>query len=154
MWIFSAKLTKAKAVAIVLLGGAVLCGLIFAAHQLQRSALPPDGQNVSDNAARTAYLAAWGWEVDPAATETLDLVLPAGEDASFESFNELQKEIGMDLAPYRGQRLRRYTYTVRNYPGRPEGVQADLYLCGDTVVAGVILSTGEDAFMSSLRYPK
>ena len=154
MSIISAKLTKAKAVAIVLLGGAVLCGLIFAAHQLQQSALPPDGQGVSDNAARAAYLSAWGWEIDPAATETLDLVLPAGEDASFETFNEVQKENGMDLTPYRGRHLRRYTYTVpelsrppRGRAGRPLPLRRHRGRRGDP-------ATGEDAFTGSLRYPK
>ena len=49
--------------------------------------------------------------------------------------------------------IRDSTYTVLNYPGQPEGVQANLYLSGDTVIAGDMLSTGADGFISNLQYP-
>lgn len=152
----TAKLTKAKAVAGVLAGGALLCALVFAAGQLhQRNAdTLPSPQNVSDNDARVHYLADWGWEVDPSAVETLDLVLPEALNDAYGSYNELQAENSMDLSAYSGKRVKRYTYTVLNYPGQAEGVQANLYLCNDTVVAGDILSTGADGFISSLHYPK
>src|SRR5699024_9059186 len=96
LFIVSTKLTKAKAVAGVLAVGAVLCGLIFAAgHLHSRGAAAPSPEHVADNDGRVAYLAAWGWEVDPSAVETLDLVLPSS-GASFESYNALQEENGMD----------------------------------------------------------
>ena len=156
MWIITAKLTKAKAAAIVLAGGALLCALIFAAgqlHQRNTSALPSP-HNISDNDARVRYLADWGWDAAPSATETLDLVLPQTLNDAYAAYNELQAENGMDLSACCGKRVKRYTYAVHNYPGQPEGVQANLYLCGDTVVAGDIFSTGADGFISSLHYPK
>ena len=154
MFIVSTKLTKAKAVAGVLAVGAVLCGLIFAAgHLHSRGAAAPSPEHVADHDGRVAYLAAWGWDVDPSAGETLDLVLPSS-GASFESYNALQEENGMDLSAYGGQRAKRYTYTVLNYPGNAESVQANLYLCGDTVVAGDIIAPGPDGFIAALHYPK
>ena len=156
MWIVSAKLTKSKAIAGTLAGAALLCGLIFAAgelHQRGGAAAAPSPENVTDNEGRVAYLADWGWEVDPSAVETLDLVLPSS-GASYESYCALQAENGMDLHTYSGQRVKRYTYTVLNYPGQEETVQANLYLCGDTVVAGDIIAPGTDGFIAALPYPK
>lgn len=150
------KLTKAKAIVGVLAGGAVLCALVFAAGHLYQGNEDtiPSPQNVSDNEDRVSYLAGWGWEVDPSAVETLDLVLPEALSDSYGSYNELQAENGMDLTAYCSKRVKRYTYTVLNYPDQAEGIQANLYLCDDTVVAGDILSTGAEGFISSLHYPK
>ena len=150
------KLTKAKAIVGVLAGGAVLCALVFAAGHLYQGNEDtiPSPQNVSDNEDRVSYLAGWGWEVDPSAVETLDLLLPEALSDSYGSYNELQVENGMDLTAYCSKRVKRYTYTVLNYPDQAEGIQANLYLCDDTVVAGDILSTGAEGFISSLHYPK
>ena len=151
----TAKLTKAKAIGAVLVGGAVLCGLIFAVDYAISGGgeAAPSPQNVSDNDARVSYLSAWGWEVDPSAVETLDLVLPEALGDSYEDYNALQAETGMDLESYCGKRVKRYTYRVSNYPENVEGVQANLYLSGDTVIAGDVMAPGEDGFIRSLRYP-
>lgn len=155
LFIMTTKLTKAKAIGAALAGGALLCGLIFAAGHLQQDggAQPPSPQNISDNDGRVAYLSGWGWEVNPSAVETLDLVLPEALSDSYESYNALQAENGLDLTAYCGKRVKRYTYSVLNYPGGAEGVQANLYLCGDTVIAGDIMASGQDGFISGLRYP-
>ena len=155
MWIMTANLSKVKAVAGVAAGCILLCALVFASGQLHQSSAktPPAPENISGNEDRVRYLSEWGWEVNPSAVETLDLVLPETLSDSYRSYNTLQAENQLDLAPYCGQRVKRYTYTVLNYPGQPEGVQANLYLSGDTVIAGDILSTGADGFISNLQYP-
>lgn len=154
LFIMTTKLTKAKAVGAILIGGALLCGLIFAAgHLHQEDQSRPSPQNVSDNDGRVAYLSGWGWEVNPSAVETLDLVLPEALSDSYASYNALQAENGLDLTAYCGKRVKRYTYNVLNYPKDAEGVQANLYLCGDTVIAGDIMASGQDGFISSLQYP-
>ena len=50
--------------------------------------------------------------------------------------------------------MRRYTYAIGNYPGVPEGVQANLYLCGDMLIGGDIIATGKGGFQHELAYPK
>ena len=80
--------------------------------------------------------------------------LPAEFNASFTEYNELQKQQGFPFADYAGQAVRRYTYAVGNYPGVPEGVQANLYLCGDTLIGGDIIATGKGGFQRELTFPK
>ena len=50
--------------------------------------------------------------------------------------------------------MARYTYAVTNYPGRAEGVQANLYVCEGQPVAGDILCAGADGFQDTLVYPE
>ena len=75
LFIMTTKLTKTKAVAGVLAGGVLLCAVIFTAgHTFEKNTGgPPSPASVSDNAQRVAYLAGWGWEVEPSAVVTLDL---------------------------------------------------------------------------------
>ena len=57
-------------------------------------------------------------------------------DESYAQYLELQNGQGFNLQKYAGKRVKRYTWTVTNYPGQPEGVQAHLLLCRNTVIGG------------------
>lgn len=74
-------------------------------------------------------------------------------DETFESYNELQKLQGMDLSRYKGQRAKRYTYTVLNYPGQEEGVQANVLVLNDTIIGGDVSSVAIDGFMHGFAIP-
>ncbi len=63
-------------------------------------------------------------------------------------------ENGMDLTPYCGQQAKRYTYRVSNYPDYEGTVLANLYLCGDTVVAGDLTASGETASSRHCAVPE
>lgn len=155
MFILTAKLTKPRAIAAILLLGALLCALIFAAANLHRSGSEvPAPENVVTNEDRVAYLAAWGWEVETNAVETLDLLLPEALEGAYADYNALQAENGMDLSPCCGRQVKRYTYTVLNYPEKGTDAQANLYLCENTVIAGDITVPGADGFVASLVYPR
>ena len=86
--------------------------------------------------------------------ETLQLLLPEQLEGAWAAYSDLQQRQGFDLSPYCGKRVERFTYTVTNYPGISQGVQANLYLCEDTVVAGDIFCTGENGFQTTLEFPQ
>lgn len=109
---------------------------------------------LADEAARAAYLEGLGWQVSPQPLETLDLQLPDGLEEKWADYTALQKQQGFPFADYGGQPVRRYTYAIGNYPGVPEGVQANLYLCGDTLIGGDVIATGKGGFQRELAYPK
>lgn len=105
------------------------------------------------NEARVAYLESLGWEVEPEPIEALKLTLPEELVEPYLSYNAIQLRQGFDLTPYCGETLERYTYRVCNYPERPRGCQADLYLLGGEIVAGDVVCTGENGFIDTLDYP-
>ena len=106
------------------------------------------------NADRIAYLESMGWQVEEEPVETLQFLLPEKLEEPYLTYNELQDSQGFDLSACCGKQVARYTYTVTNYPGRPEGVQANLYVCEGQPVAGDILCAGADGFQDTLVYPE
>ena len=128
MLIWTARISKrAKAALAVILAGVLLAVVLLL---MGRS---DDGQaaqwQLTTNEDRVAYLESLGWQVEPEPVETLQFLLPEKLEEPYLTYNELQDSQGFDLSACCGMQVARYTYTVTNYPGRAEGVQANLYVC-------------------------
>ena len=106
------------------------------------------------NEERMAYLEALGWQVEPQPIETLDLQLPEKLEGEWDAYAKLQKGQGLPFSEFAGQAVKRYTYTVTNYPEIPQGVQANLYLWGDQIIGGDVIFTGQGGFQTDLAFPK
>ena len=106
------------------------------------------------NEERVAYLEALGWQVEPQPIETLDLQLPEKLEDEWDAYAKLQKGQGLPFSEFAGQAVKRYTYTVTNYPEIPQGVQANLYLWGDQIIGGDVIFTGQGGFQTDLAFPK
>jgi len=149
MFIVTTRFTRKKAVLSVILFGAVLAGLIFLVSRLS-SEKDPAPSHLEDNPQRVEYLLSLGWEVLPEPLETLQFLFPETLEEPYRSYNELQLAQGFDLTFCCGKQVSRFTYTVTNYPGRSEGVQANLYVCEGTPVAGDVCCAGADGFQEPL----
>ena len=149
MLIFTAKLSRRK---LLLALGAVLLAAGAAVLAL-RGEPAPEAAVLETNEQRVTWLESYGWELKAEPVETLQLLLPDNLDETYAAYNRLQREQGMDLSACCGRQVTRYTYAVTNYPGHADGVQANLYLCGGTPVAGDILVAGKDGFRRGLTRP-
>ena len=103
---------------------------------------------------RLAYLTQLGWTVDPTPVETLDLQLPQPLTEEWEAYAQLQSEQNLPFAEFAGQPVRRFTYTLTNYPGMEKGVQLNLYICDDRLIGGDVIALGENGFQSGLSFPE
>ena len=153
MLIWTARLSKKRAVLMIIALGAVMAALIclFAGRQQPKPAATPQ---LLTNADRVTYLCSFGWEVEPEPLETLQFLLPDTLEEPYLTYNDLQKSQGFELSACCGKQVARYTYAVTNYPGRAQGVQANLYVCGDRPAAGDIFCAGADGFQTGLAFPK
>lgn len=106
------------------------------------------------NEERVAYLEGLGWQVEPQPIETLDLQLPEKLEGEWDAYAKLQKGQGLSFSEFAGQAVKRYTYTVTNYPEIPQGVQANLYLWGDQIIGGDVIFTGQGGFQTDLAFPR
>lgn len=97
-----------------------------------------------------AYLQRLGYEVEPQWIDLREITIPAELDETLSAYNEIQKQTGFDLSPYRGQRVKMYVYRLRNYP-TGEGALATVYLCRDKVIAGDISAAEQGGFSHGLR---
>ena len=125
MMIQAVRLTRKKAALAVILAGAVMAALILL---LGRGGSPAqqDRPLLTSNAERVAYLQELGWEVVEEPVTTLQFLLPPQLKGDYVAYNDLQKSQGFDLEACCGKQVTRYTYTVSNYPQRPDGVQLNL----------------------------
>ena len=155
MFIVTAKVPKRR---YFLLGAIVILAILVAILTLRggKKEAAESGEpslQAETNEQRTAYLESLGWDVDAEPIEALRFTLPDELVEPYRSYNEIQLKQGFDLAPYCGETLERYTYCVNNYPDRPKGCQADLYLYDGAIVAGDIVCTGANGFISTLEFP-
>ena len=152
MMIQAVRLTRKKAALAVILAGAVMAALILL---LGRGGAPvkKDLPLLTGNAERIAYLQELGWEVAEEPVTTLQFLLPPQLKGDYVAYNDLQKSQGFDLETCCGKQVTRYTYTVTNYPQRPDGVQLNLYVCEELPVAGDVVCTGSDGFQDTLVFP-
>ena len=149
MLIWTAKFSRKKAVAAVILLGVVMAALIILVGRAPKEEEIPLPR-LTSNEERVASLQSLGWEVEPEPIETLQFLLPPELAEPYLSYNELQLSQGFDLAKCRGKQVSRYTYAVTNYPGQPDGVQANLYICEETPAAGDVCSSGSKGFQAPL----
>lgn len=153
MMIWTAKFSRKKAIAAVIFMGVVMAALIILMGRTPPEEAPELPQ-LTTNAQRVEYLQSLGWSIDQEPIETLQFLLPATLEEPYLTYNALQLDQGFDLSVCCGKQVSRYTYAVKNYPGRAEGVQANLYICEDIPVAGDIFCTGAGGFQDTLVFPE
>lgn len=154
MLVFHVKHAKRKLLALTATAVAILCVVLLLPGCLGKGAISSDPINAPTVEQQVAYLAQLGWQVDASPIETLELQLPDDLKADYAEYCKMQNEQGLPFSQFAGQTVMRYTYTVTNYPNIARGVQANLYLCGEQIIAGDIISTGENGFQSGLAFPE
>ena len=144
MFVLTMKTTRFR----VLVGGGMAALTVLAALALSYGqGMTTAGVAVSDPA---TYLARLGYETPGEWADLREVTIPVEWDETFTAYNELQQETGFDLTAYRGERVKRYTYTITNYPGET-GVQAAVYVWSGRVIAGDVSATAADGFSHGLK---
>lgn len=144
-------LSKPKTRTLLLtLGGFALLSLLLIGGAMRGSRSIASELAVSSGE-RVAFLDECGWQVDPGSETAQEIHIPTRFSAVYESYNELQKQQGYDLAPFAGQDCTLYTYTVTNWPDGDQVVIADLYVYNDRVIGGDIHSTNLNGFMIGIK---
>lgn len=111
------------------------------------------GDNVTLKAStqeeRVAFLSQFGWEIDEDPVEVREVIIPEEFDDTYTAYNEIQKKQGFDLTVYAGIRVKRWTYTVKNYTGyeNKECIHANILVYDGLVVGGDVCSVELDGFM-------
>ena len=151
MLIWTARLSKKRAILMIIALGAVMAALIclFAGRQQPKPAATPQ---LLTNADRVTYLCSFGWEVEPEPLETLQFLLPDTLEEPYLTYNDLQKSQGFDLSAWRGEPITIYTARVTNYGAYDGGgeVWATLLVHNGRVIGGDVHSTALGGFMHAL----
>ena len=100
---------------------------------------------------RVAFLQSFGWQVEPQAAETREVMIPAEFSDVYTAYNAMQKAQGFDLEPYAGKTIESYTYELKSYPNGEENVIAQLFIYNGRAIAGDIHSASLGGFMHGLQ---
>ncbi len=110
-------------------------------------------ERVKTNEDRIEFLSQYGWEVNGDPVDEAKVTIPSDFDKVLNSYNELQKQQGLDLTKYRGKEVTRYTYEVTNYPGYDGKVFANVIVYKSRVIGGDICSSDVSGFIGTFAFP-
>lgn len=137
----SFKTTRMRILGGACIALAVIIGIIlfvFGGRE-EQTAQEAVSRRVTDNKSRTEFISSFGWETEEEPCSVGETVIPQEFDEVLTKYNELQKAAGMDLTPYLGKTVKKYSYAVKNYPGGGEAF-ATLYVYEGTVIAADVSS--------------
>ncbi|MBQ2765788.1 MAG: DUF4830 domain-containing protein [Clostridia bacterium] len=99
---------------------------------------------------RIEFLRQFGWEVDAAPVEEVEVTIPAEFDKVYQNYNELQKKQGFDLTKYLKKDVMRYTYRITNYPDYEGEVYVNFLVYKNKVIGGDVCSADANGFIHGL----
>ena len=102
---------------------------------------------IKTNDDRIDFLEQFGWTVAENPLETKNVTIPHEFDKIMLSYNEFQRQMGLDLAKYKGKEVTRYTYEITNYPNYEGRVFANLLIYRNKVIGGDICSADAQGFL-------
>ncbi|MCL2509201.1 MAG: DUF4830 domain-containing protein [Oscillospiraceae bacterium] len=157
MFVYAVKSSKIKLIALILLVAIAVGAMIYVSSDDTPAA--QDGVislKAGTAEERLAFLSQFGWEVDEDPVEVAEVIVPSEFDEVYENYNAIQKAQNLDMTPYNGKRVKRWTYSVRNYPGyeaRKNVVQINMLVYEGMVVGGDVCSLELNGFIQGFDRP-
>ncbi len=144
------KLTKAKAVVILILLAVVLIAAVIISGPASGFLGIGETINVSTSEGRIEYLSSLGWCVDKASETEAEVTLPKSFDGAVADYAAMQSEQGFEFTSYGCCKCMQYSYIVTNY-GDGSTVYATLFVKGGRVIGGDIHSADIGGFMHGIK---
>jgi hypothetical protein len=152
MFVYSVKRNQIK---LILIAAFVIVSIFMLALLAKNDGVKPTSTDnklsydASTEEKRLAFLSQFGWQVDEKSVEVTEVIIPEEFDEVYSSYNEIQLRQGLDLAPFAGKRVKKWTYTVINYPGYENKIciRANMLVYNGRVIGGDICSVELDGFM-------
>ena len=161
MFIYSIKSSTIKFFGIIGVAVVTLVALIFLIPTYSEATtkeIVALNENISFDNVKTvsdgiSFLSQYGWTVDDTPIEECEITIPKEFDKVLTSYNEIQKQQGLDLTKYQKKVATRYTYKITNYPNYEGTVYANIIIYRGKVIAGDICSADSRGFIHTLSMP-
>ncbi len=150
MFIYSIKSKQIKAFLLVLFVVITIISLFILSRESEGVS---NDESISVKAStaeeRISFLSQFGWEIDEEPVEVSEVIIPSEFDETYTQYNEIQIAQGFDLSTYAGMRVKRWTYSVKNYKGyeNQSCIRANILVYDGLVVGGDVCSIELDGFM-------
>jgi hypothetical protein len=147
-----ARAKKSKKVWVILFV-ILLClvgGTIFFLKKASEEKTLDEIFSMSSNSERIGFLNSQGWIVKPDPAKEESVTLPTEFNEAFNEYLKLQEVQGFDLKKYAGEDVTIYVYDILNYPGYPEGIQANMIIANNRLIGGEIREDAANGFIVPL----
>jgi hypothetical protein len=156
MFVYSVQSKHIKVLSVGLFVVFTLVSLVVLSRESKQTS--SDGSlnlKASTHQERMSFLSQFDWEVNEEPVEIKEIIIPATFDETYTAYNEIQKAQGFDLTEYADVRVKRWTYTVKNYEGyeNSECIHANILVHDGIVIGGDICSVELDGFMHGFSKP-
>ncbi len=153
MFVYSVRANTIKLVGVICVALTVLITLIaFVPTYTLQSTDADKAVEYSYDKVKTeedviGFLAQFGWSVEKKPVEVKTVTIPSEFDKVYATYNELQKEQGLNLAKYKNKDVTRYTFKVTNYEGYEGTVYANVLVYRNRVIGGDVCSADVSGFV-------
>lgn len=147
MVVMTAKLSKTKLIAGLLILAAIIALLVLVFTNPAKPGKSEDSVSVSTNEERIAFLSSFGWTVSGDPVTTQQVKIPTDASEVFDRYNALQQSQGYDLTDYAGKVVSRYVYEVQNFEQDAGPAYATMLVHKGQVIGGDIASAAPDGVM-------
>ncbi len=141
------KMTRKKALIIVLAGMVLILGLIF----IRKASTPVKEPDLTTTQGRAEFLREMGWEINTATETYRSVTVPTELTGIMKQYNRMQQTQGYDLSEHLGEKCDQYTYVLTNYSEAEGTVLVTMYIRDGKIIAGDIHTTAANGFMHALR---
>lgn len=149
MFVYTMRAQTIKFIAAVVLaiGAMITLVALIPKYDVSASAKGINYSGIYSNSDRIAFISALGWKVDENPIEEVQVTVPAEFDTVYAGYNEMQKEQGLSLAPYKGKEVTKYTYKITNYEGYEGEAYINLLVYRSKIIGGDICSADSSGFV-------
>lgn len=150
MFVFSVKPGGVRWILMAVIAGIAILILAMLSNGEGKATSTAAVVHGAEESQRRTYLTELGYELSPQPGQVQEVLLPVEFDEVFAAYNAMQQAEGMDLSPYRGERVKCWSYGITNYPGEAS-VLAHLYVYKDRIIGGDVSATAQGGFSHGLR---
>ena len=102
------------------------------------------------------FISSFGWEVINEPDDVREVIIPVEFDDVYKNYNEIQISQGYDLEKYAGERVKKWSFTITNYPEYEECdyIKINILVFEGKVIGGDVCSVKLDGFMHGFALEK
>ncbi len=155
MFVYSIKSKHIKVALLAIFVVITVISLFILSQDSQQTGKSGMSIKASSHEERMAFLSQYGWEIDEEPVEVQEVIIPTEFDDTYNAYNEIQKAQGFDLTVYAGERVKRWTYTIKNYKGyeNKDCIRTNILVYDGLVIGGDVCSIELDGFMHGFSQP-
>ncbi len=111
---------------------------------------------VEGSAGILEFISHFGWEVINEPDDVREVIIPVEFDDVYNNYNSIQLAQGYDLEKYAGERVKKWSFTITNYPGYEEQdfIKINVLVFEGKVIGGDVCSVKLDGFMHGFALEK